>query len=113
MQRWPQHTLQILILFGLLLAPHQVMSDQNPDQALKTFQIAPGYKVELFATQPHVAYPTAMAFDENANCYVAEMSDPWTRSLTGHRPRGRITLLSTPNQKGAVTRSSIFAENLS
>lgn len=40
--------------------------------AMKGFTLAPGFKVELFAAEPHLANPVAFTVDEQGRFYVAE-----------------------------------------
>src|SRR5688572_13812826 len=41
--------------------------------ALSTFTIAEGFRVEQVAAEPNVVDPIAMAFDENGRLFVVEM----------------------------------------
>src|SRR5687767_15039328 len=45
----------------------------SPEEALKSFEIIPGFKLELVAAEPLVADPIAICFDENSRMYVVEM----------------------------------------
>ena len=59
---------------------------RTPEQALATFAIAPGYRIELAVAEPLIEDPVAMAWDEDGHLYVAEMRDgdgraEWRRSL--------------------------------
>ena len=50
-----------------------------PEQALKTFRLLNGFRLELLAAEPLVTDPVAMQYDENGLAYVVEMSDyPYT-----------------------------------
>ena len=42
---------------------------------LKTFQLKPGFRLELAAAEPNVYDPIALSFDENGRMFVVEMSD--------------------------------------
>src|SRR5689334_23353932 len=46
-----------------------------PDQALSTFRVKPGFRLELVAAEPGVIDPIALSFDEDARLYVVEMRD--------------------------------------
>ena len=59
-----------------------------PPEALKTFRVPAGFRVELVASEPQVASPVAIAFDEDGRLYVAEMRDYPLGS-----PSGSIRLL--------------------
>jgi putative membrane-bound dehydrogenase-like protein len=47
----------------------------SPKEALKTFTVAKGFRIELVASEPDLLDPVAMAFDEDGRIYVAEMID--------------------------------------
>ena len=47
----------------------------EPAQALTSFQIVEGFRIELVAAEPGVIDPVEMAFDENGDLYVVEMLD--------------------------------------
>ena len=46
-----------------------------PEQALRTFQLPEGFRIELVAAEPDVLDPVAMSFDEDGRLYVIEMRD--------------------------------------
>ena len=47
-----------------LAAAQEPAGPLSPKEALKTFKVASGFKVELVASEPDVMDPVAMAFDE-------------------------------------------------
>ena len=82
-----------------------------PEESTKAAQVDSGFKVELFASEPHVASPVAFAFDADGDAYVAEMLDyPIIRTpgMFGPFPEGQIRLLRT-DENGKVVKSSVFA----
>jgi putative membrane-bound dehydrogenase-like protein len=83
----------------------------SPEQSLARARAAPGFVVELFAAEPNLASPVAMAFDGDGDIFVAEMLDyPIIRTpgMFGPFPEGQIRLLRTGKQ-GEVVNSSVFA----
>src|SRR2546423_646405 len=46
-------------------------SDEG-ERAMKRFEVAPGFKVELFAAEPYLANPVAFHVDEKGRFYVVE-----------------------------------------
>ena len=52
----------------------------SPLQALATFQLPEGFKIELVASEPLIADPVAMDVDENGNMYVVELHGLNTRN---------------------------------
>src|SRR5262245_7476620 len=81
----------------------------EPADALKTFHVAPGFRVEQVAAEPLVADPVAVAFDENARLFVVEM-----RGYSEERDEhvSRIRLLEDSDGDGKFDKSVIFADGL-
>ncbi len=80
----------------------------SPRQALETFQVPPGFRVELVAAEPEIADPVAMAFDERGRLFVVEM--PGYPLET--RPLGRVKLLEDTDGDGRFEKSTLFTEGL-
>ena len=78
-------------------------------EALKTFQVKPGFHLELAAAEPLVVDPIAMCFDENHRMFVIEMRDYSERR---EERLGRIRMLEDTDGDGRYDKSTIFAENL-
>src|SRR6476620_2471771 len=81
----------------------------EPATALKTFHVAPGFRIEQVAAEPLVADPVAVAFDENARLYVVEMRG-YSENKDEHL--SRIRLLEDTNGDGKFDKSSIFVDQL-
>lgn len=82
----------------------------SPEKALESFQLRDGFKIELFAAEPHAQDPVEMVFDENGNAFVAEMPDyPYMPEENG---AGRIRLLQDTNSDGVIDKSIIFADSI-
>ena len=79
----------------------------EPAQAPSTFELHPGFKLELVAAEPLVVDPVAVCFDDDANMYVVEMRD-----YSERRPErlGRVRKLEDTDGDGRYDRASIFAE---
>lgn len=86
------------------VAPHE------PVDALSTFQVLDGFKIEQAAAEPLVASPVAMEFDGNSRLYVVEMRD---YSEQDKDRLGRVRLLEDTDADGRFDKSTIFAEGLS
>ena len=84
----------------------------SPVNAVESFQVAEGFRVELAAAEPNVTDPIAIAFDENGRLFVAEMRGyPFDPPPSG-RPAGRIRLLEDKDADGVFETARIFAESL-
>src|SRR5207248_7110816 len=46
---------------------------REPAEAMKSFQLMPGFRMELVAAEPLLASPVAISFDERGRMYVACM----------------------------------------
>ena len=75
----------------------------TPQESLKAMQLSEDFKVEIFATEPHVVDPVDMAFDENGRIYVAEMLDYPDDPPPGKPVRSRVRVLEDKNGDGVVT----------
>jgi putative membrane-bound dehydrogenase-like protein len=81
----------------------------SPKEALQTFKIESGFRVETFVSEPEIRSPVAMEFDEDGRIYVVE--DPGYPLDTESR-LGRVILLEDTNGDGLPDRGSVFAEKL-
>ncbi len=79
--------------------------------AAATFQVRPGFHVELAAGEPLVASPIAVCFDENGRMFVLEMRDySEQRDVTPHL--GRVRMLEDTDGDGVYDKATIFADDL-
>ena len=54
----------------------QRIPPRSPAAALESFEIDPGFRLELVAAEPDVIDPVAAAFDEHGKVYVVEIGQP-------------------------------------
>ena len=99
----------IVALAGLLLRSRRSMGPPySPEQALRTITVHSGFHLESFASEPLIASPVAMDWDENGRIYVAED----TGYPLDARPTGRIVLLEDTNADGIPDRRTVFADHI-
>lgn len=86
----------------------------SPQEALETFQLAPGFRIELVASEPMVQDPVAMTFDERGRIWVVEMRNymPNLRAEGENEPVGRISILEDTDGDGKADRSTVFLDSL-
>lgn len=83
----------------------------SPEDAVSTFVVKPGFRLELAAAEPDVVSPITLAFDEFGRMYVVEMIDYSERRDETPHP-GRIRRLEDTDGDGRFDRSVVFADNL-
>ncbi|MEZ6121886.1 MAG: alpha/beta fold hydrolase [Planctomycetaceae bacterium] len=82
----------------------------EPDEALKTFEVADGFEIQQTAAEPLITDPVAMSFDERGRLFVVEMKD---YSEQDTERLGQIRLLEDTDDDGVFDRSTVFARGLS
>ena len=68
--------------------------------ALKTFQIEPGFQIETYITEPDIRSPDAMEWDEDGRIYVVENPG---YPLNTEGKVGRVILLEDTDGDGRPT----------
>lgn len=81
----------------------------EPADALETFEIKDGFKIELRIAEPLVIDPVAISFDENGQLYVIEMIDYSERR---DETLGKVILLRDTDGDGFYDERTVFAEGL-
>lgn len=83
--------------------------------ALDKFHLAPGYKIELFASEkefPDMANPMQLSFDSRGRLWVATMpSYPHWKPGDG-KPNDKIIVLEDTNGDGKADKQFVFADSL-
>ncbi len=85
---------------------------KTPSQSLKSFEIEPGYELSLFAAEPLVMDPVAMAFDQRGRMFVAEYGDYPIGPTEGEKPLSRIVMLEDTDADNLADRRVVFADGL-
>lgn len=86
----------------------------SPEQALKSFEIAPGFVIDAFATEPLVEKPSALDFDAGGRAWVVEMIG-YMMDLDGKDeqvPQGRIVVLEDTDNDGKADKRTVFLEKI-
>ena len=85
-----------------------------PEQAVQTFYMPPGYRVEVVASEPLVQEPVAFDWDIAGRLWVVEMPG-FMADLTGsneHEPIGRVVVLEDVDGDGRMDKRTVFADRL-
>jgi mono/diheme cytochrome c family protein len=96
----------------------QPWSGESPvlpaEEALKTFYMPPGYRVELVASEPLIQEPVVIDWDLDGRLWAVEMPG-FMANLTGsneYDPIGRVVVLEDLNHDGKMDKRTIFADGL-
>lgn len=85
---------------------------RSPEESLKAFEIEPGVRIELFAAEPLVMDPVAIAFDQQGHAYVVEYGDYPTGPEDGDEPLSRVIVLLDTDGDGRADERHVFADRL-
>ena len=98
-----------LSLFSCREPGAQYTGPYSPLQALETFKLPNGFRIELVASEPDVLDPVSLCFDEEGRLYVVEMGDYPSGPPA---PSGRIRRLEDLDGDGRMDRSVVLADDL-
>ena len=81
---------------------------------MKTFKVAPGFRVELAASEPLVQDPVVMSFDADGRAWVAEMTSymPDAYGNGEKKPDGKIVILEDTDGDGKFDKRSVWLDGL-
>ncbi len=108
------------LLFGLFiyLLPANIYAQKNaqvpdPDPELerKSFQLAEGFEVNLFAADPLLAKPIQMNFDAQGRLWVAS-SEVYPHIKPGQKANDKIIVLEDVDGDGKADKTTVFADGL-
>jgi mono/diheme cytochrome c family protein/glucose/arabinose dehydrogenase len=86
----------------------------SPQDALKTFYMPPGYRLELVASEPLIQEPVAIDWDVDGRVWAVEMPG-FMANITGSNeldPIGRVVVLEDTDGDSRMDRRTVFAEGL-
>jgi putative membrane-bound dehydrogenase-like protein len=86
------------------IPPHE------PAEALSTFSVLDGFRIEQVAAEPLVASPVAIDFDADGRMYVVEMRD---YSEQDKERLGRVRIVEDVDGDGRFDKVTQFADDLS
>jgi putative heme-binding domain-containing protein len=102
-----------MILLTSSTEPEQHPFNLDPDveKELKSFKVAEGFEVTLFAADPMVAKPIQMNWDAEGRLWVVS-STVYPHLKTGESANDKIFVLEDTDGDGKADKSTIFAEGL-
>lgn len=124
--KWNSRLSRWVVWFGLLnlgitdgasalAAPTTTEKSSSPlsvSQAMASFKLERGFRVELAAVEPTTINPVAIAFDEQGRLFVVEDRGYPTGPPPGQPPAGVIAVLEDTDGDGVYDKRTVFAEGL-
>ena len=86
----------------------------SPAQELKTFHMAPGYQVQLVASEPLVQDPIIAEFDGDGRLWVVEMQGyaVGQKMINMEEPVGDVAILEDTDGDGVYDKRTVFQDKL-
>ena len=84
------------------------------EEALRSFKVAPGYRIELVAEAPLVRHPTVLQFAPDGRLWVVEMTGYMENfdGTTEDQPKGRVVVLEDADGDGRMDKRTVFLDNI-
>jgi len=101
----------LVLIIGCQNEPSPPLS---PQEAINSFQLPDGYKIQLVAAEPMVQDPVVIKFDDAGRIWVVEMRG-FMPDIDGHgedQPTGRVSILSDVDADGRMDQSVVFVDSL-
>jgi quinoprotein glucose dehydrogenase len=98
----PLRSISSIALLAVLPA---LIARADDDPRLKGYRVAPGYKLQIAATEPMVINPVAMTCGDDGRLFVIE----WT---PGEGPNDHIKVLTDTDGDGTFDKSAIYMDGL-
>lgn len=85
----------------------------SPEESLKLAQVPPGFEISVFASEPDIINPIAIAWDHRGRLWVIESLDYPNNLRTGKTGNDRLTICEDTDGDGRADTFTVFADNLS
>ncbi|RMG25509.1 MAG: dehydrogenase, partial [Bacteroidetes bacterium] len=85
------------------------------EEALEKIHVAPGYKIELFASErefPNLANPVQLSFDNQGRLWVATMPTYPHYRPGDPKPNDKLLILEDTDGDGKADKETVFADHL-
>jgi putative heme-binding domain-containing protein len=101
-----------LIFVATALAQRDAkIPDPDPEVERKSFQVADGFEVNLFAADPMLAKPLQMNFDPAGRLWVAT-SETYPQIKPGAKANDKIIILEDTKGVGRADKTTVFMDGL-
>ncbi|MEO6525096.1 MAG: PVC-type heme-binding CxxCH protein [Gemmatimonadaceae bacterium] len=92
--------------------PLKLQDPLAPAASMTRIQVPAGFRLELFASEPDIVKPIAMAWDERGRLWIAETVDYPNDIHPGKPGRDHIKILEDTDGDGKADKFTIFADSL-
>ena len=108
--QWSQQTL----LAGTKLFQENIRTTEplTPEQQGETFTLPQGFEVQLVASEPEIAKPMNIAFDDRGRLWVSSSLEYPFAAEQGSKPRDAIKILEDVDGDGHAENVKTFADGL-
>jgi len=110
--------MRFLSLLALALTPalsaaqrDAKIPDPDPELERKTFIVAPGFEVSLYAADPLLAKPLQMNFDPAGRLWVST-SEVYPQIKPGEKANDKVIILEDTDGDGKADKTTVFADGL-
>jgi putative membrane-bound dehydrogenase-like protein len=83
----------------------------SPEESMKLVQVPVGFELQLFASEPDIINPIAMAWDERGRLFVIETTD-YPNEVRQEGGSDKIKILEDTDGDGKADKVTVFADNL-
>src|SRR5712691_1685957 len=102
------------LLFGFdarAQSANNQVPDPDPEIERRSFQVAEGFEVNLFAADPLLAKPIQMNFDAAGRLWIAS-SEVYPQIEPGQKANDKIIILEDRRGDGKADKTTVFADGL-
>ncbi len=103
--------LSLLITSTVYQDDRKVNPEPDVERELRSFKVAEGFEVTLFAADPLVAKPIQMNWDADGRLWVVS-STAYPHLKTGEEANDKIFVIEDTDGDGKADKSTVFAEGL-
>jgi putative heme-binding domain-containing protein len=100
-----------MIALALALLLQADPAPPDPEIERKSFKLAEGFEVNLFAADPLIAKPIQMNFDARGRLWIST-SSIYPMVVPGEIPNDKIVILEDTHGDGKADKSTVFADGL-
>ena len=103
--------LSLMLLLSLVGQRNAKVPDTDPEVERKSFKVAKGFEVNLFASDPLLAKPLQMNFDPAGRLWVAS-SAAYPQIKPGQKADDKILVLEDTKGVGKADKVTVFSDGL-